>query len=107
MVTTFLPATSEICSPQARTASPPRWSVEAPHSATPQPNLVPVRPTSSRKNHMSGIEGSPSNLRSCPFTWKLGMASSTPAHFLYTCMVALTIDCPKRKEQPTSIFLRK
>jgi hypothetical protein len=30
-------------------------TVQAPHNATPQPNLVPVRPSSSRKYHMSGI----------------------------------------------------
>ena len=38
-------------------------TVQAPHSATPQPNLVPVKPSSSRRNHISGIDGSPSNDR--------------------------------------------
>ena len=63
MVTTDLPPTSDIGTPQARTASPFMCTVQAPHSATPQPNFVPVRPSSSRRYHISGIDGSPSNDR--------------------------------------------
>ena len=65
MVTIFFPATSDIGMLQERIASPFRCTVQAPQSATPQPNFVPVRPSSSRKYHMSGIDGSPSNVRSC------------------------------------------
>src|SRR5262245_23835815 len=68
MVVTDLPATSDIGTPHERTASPSRCTVQAPHSATPQPNLVPIRPSSSRRYHMRGIDGSPSNALSCPFT---------------------------------------
>src|SRR3954470_11403003 len=78
MVTTFLPPTSDIATPQARTASPSRCTVQAPHSATPQPNFVPVSPSSSRRYHISGIVGSPSNERCCPFTLTLTMRSSLP-----------------------------
>ena len=74
IVTTFLPATSDIGVVQERTASPLMCTVQAPHNATPQPNLVPVRPSSSRKYHMSGIEGSPPNVRSCPLTWTFTMS---------------------------------
>src|SRR5258707_2171110 len=76
MVMTDFPLTSDICTPQARTASPSRWTVQAPHRATPQPNFVPVRPSSSRKYHRRGIDGSPSNACACPFTRRLTMMSS-------------------------------
>src|ERR1041384_5297628 len=76
MVTTVLPPTSDIATPQARTASPFMCTVHAPHSATPQPNFVPVRPSSSRRYHISGIDGSPSKDRCCPFTLRLTMMSS-------------------------------
>ena len=45
---------------QERIAWPSTSTVQAPHSAAPQPNLVPVRPISSRSTHR-GTEGSPSN----------------------------------------------
>src|SRR5215469_14401308 len=76
MVVTDLPATSNIATPHERTASPSRCTVHAPHSATPQPNFVPVRPSSSRRYHISGIDGSPSKDRCCPFTLRLTMVSS-------------------------------
>ena len=43
-----------------RTALPSTCTVQAPHSPTPQPNLVPVSASSSRRYHISGISGSPS-----------------------------------------------
>ena len=42
-------------------AWPSICTVQAPQSAAPQPNFVPVSPNSSRKYHSSGIDGSPSN----------------------------------------------
>ena len=44
-----------------RTARPSTCTVQAPHAATPQPNLVPVRFSSSRSSHSSGICGSASS----------------------------------------------
>src|SRR5579863_8025083 len=76
MVTTFFPATSDMAMPQERIASPLRCTVQAPQSATPQPNFVPVRPSSSRRYHISGIDGSPSNVRDWPFTFRLTIISS-------------------------------
>ena len=38
---------------------------------SPQPNFVPVRPTSSRKTHSSGVSGSASTVTALPFTFKL------------------------------------
>src|SRR5262244_1177538 len=75
MVVTDLPATSDICTPHARTASPLRCTVQAPHNATPQPNFVPVSPSSSRRYQSSGIEGSPSNDCSWPLTCNLTIGS--------------------------------
>jgi hypothetical protein len=45
---------------QERTAMPSRCTVQAPHKASPQPNLVPVRPSRSRSAHSSGMSGSAS-----------------------------------------------
>ena len=59
---------------QARTAVPSRCTVQAPHRAMPQPNLVPVRPSSSRRNQSSGMSGSPSKRCSTPFTVNVTMS---------------------------------
>ena len=50
-------ATSATVTEQERTATPPRCTVQAPQSPLPQPNLVPVRPSSSRMTQSSGIDG--------------------------------------------------
>src|SRR5215471_11121968 len=81
MVTTCFPATSDIAMLQERIASPLRCTVQAPQSATPQPNFVPVRPSSSRKYHMRGIDGSPSNVRPCPLTVTLTIRPSAGGSF--------------------------
>ena len=60
MVVTFMPSAAETGVWQARTAAPSRWIVQAPQAATPQPYLVPVSPSSSRRYQRSGISGSPS-----------------------------------------------
>ena len=44
MVVTDRPETSFTAVMQARAASPSIWTVQAPHSATPQPYFVPVSP---------------------------------------------------------------
>src|SRR4051812_32741634 len=43
---------------QERTASPSRCTVQAPHSALPQPNLVPTSCISPRSTHSKGVSGS-------------------------------------------------
>ena len=40
---------------QERTASPLRWTVQAPHKPAPQPNFVPVICRCSRMTHNSGV----------------------------------------------------
>ena len=43
---------------QERRTSPLMCTEQAPHCATPQPYLVPVRPTCSRITHSSGVSAS-------------------------------------------------
>ena len=68
MVRMFLPAACFIVMAQLRVAAPFTCTVQVPHRPTPQPNLVPVMSSTSRKYHNSGMSGSPSNLRLVPFT---------------------------------------
>jgi hypothetical protein len=60
MVVTALPVTDDICVTHDRTAVPSTCTVQLPHRAAPHPNFVPVRASSSRRYHSSGIDGSPS-----------------------------------------------
>ena len=53
---------------QERLAAPSICTVQAPHSAMPQPNLVPVRPITSRSTHSSGVSSSASTLCAFPLT---------------------------------------
>jgi hypothetical protein len=54
-----------------RVARPPTWTVQAPHMPMPQPNLVPVRPISSRITHSSGVSSSTSIVTALPLMEKL------------------------------------
>src|SRR5581483_11303161 len=75
MVTTFLPAARRTGVTHDRTASPSRWTVQAPHRAMPQPNLVPVRPSVSRSTQSSGVSPETFTARS----WSLTLRWITPA----------------------------
>ena len=66
MVVTCLPATADSGMTQERIAAPSRWTVQAPHSAMPQPNLVPCRPATSRTAHNNGMFGSTSSVVGLP-----------------------------------------
>src|ERR1043165_7752394 len=59
MVTTAWPSMSPTWIWQERTAVPSTCTVQAPHSARPPPNLVPVLPTMSRRYQSRGVSGSP------------------------------------------------
>ena len=59
---TMLVAAAETCVTHERTALPSRWIVQAPHSARPQPNLVPVMPSTSRSTQSMGVSSSTSTL---------------------------------------------
>src|SRR3546814_11747890 len=67
-VRTDLPSTSPTGTEQERCASPSICTVHAPHRALLQPNLVPVRPASSRITHSSGLAGSTSVRTDSPFS---------------------------------------
>jgi hypothetical protein len=59
MVTIFsVGSTVDTGRTQLRVGTPSRCTVQAPHWATPQPYLVPVRPSCSRRTHSSGVSGS-------------------------------------------------
>src|SRR6202030_138140 len=53
---------------QDRVATPSICTVQAPESAMPQPNLVPLMPSTSRNTHKSGVSLSTSTVRSAPLT---------------------------------------
>src|SRR5262245_32340472 len=53
---------------QERVGSPPTCTVQAPHSAMPQPNFVPVMPSTSRSTQRSGVSPSTSTLCVLPLT---------------------------------------
>jgi hypothetical protein len=67
MVTTVFPATVEIGVTHDRTGCPLMWTVQAPQSDIPHPNLVPVMPSVSRKTHNSGMAGTASTVWALPF----------------------------------------
>ncbi len=60
MVAIFLPTTADTGSTQLRVAWPSICTVQAPHWAMPQPNLVPVRLRLSRSTHSSGVSSAAS-----------------------------------------------
>src|SRR5258708_18869375 len=76
MVVTFFPATLEIAVMQERVASPLIWTVQAPQSAMPQPNFVPVMFSVSRSTQSSGMSGLTATVWDLPFKVKL-MAMGT------------------------------
>src|SRR2546427_4159811 len=58
-------------STQVRVATPSRWTVQAPHWAMPQPNLVPVSPSVSRSTQRSGVSGVTLTVSRLPLTVKV------------------------------------
>jgi hypothetical protein len=62
MVVTAAPCRLSTGVTQERVAVPSTCTVQAPHSAMPQPNLVPVIPSTSRSTHNSGVSPSTSTL---------------------------------------------
>ena len=68
IVVTCLPATAAIVVTQARIGLPSTCTVHAPQTAMPQPNLVPVYPSSSRKAHNNGVSGVADNCTVLPLS---------------------------------------
>ena len=59
-----------------RCTSPLMCTEQAPHCATPQPYLVPVRPTCSRITHSSGVSGSTCTSRTLPLMLSFAIEAS-------------------------------
>src|SRR6266404_4267802 len=55
---------------QLRVGLPSTCTVQAPHSAMPQPNFVPVSSRKSRSTHRSGVSGSASTVIGLPLTFR-------------------------------------
>ncbi len=71
MVVILRPTSEPMGEMHERRASPSTWTVQAPHWAMPHPNLVPVRPSTSRSAHSRGMLGSASTWRSAPLMLRL------------------------------------
>src|SRR6202166_2085224 len=63
---------------QDLTATPSTWTVQAPQSAMPQPNFVPVMPSTSRNTQRSGVSPSTSTLCAFPLTLMVKAMASSP-----------------------------
>ncbi len=81
---------------QERMALPSRCTVQAPHSAMPQPNLVPCRPATSRIAHSSGIVGSASSVADLPLSTKVVAMSDSAGGY--------PILQPERTSMPNALF---
>src|SRR5258708_19409802 len=66
MVVICAPAAALTGNEQDLVATPSTWTVQAPHWAMPQPNLVPVSPSVSRRTQSNGVSGSTSTSCVCP-----------------------------------------
>src|SRR2546429_1069223 len=71
MVVMLFPVTAATGVTQERTGRPSSCTVQAPHSAMPQPNLVPVRPITSRSTQSTGMSGGTSTVCCVPFTFRV------------------------------------
>jgi hypothetical protein len=78
MVVTALAPTRASEVTHERMATPSMCTVHAPHWATPQPYLVPTRPSTSRSTHSRGVSGSASTVWTWPLTLRLVAMLSLP-----------------------------
>src|SRR3954452_19879302 len=77
---------------QDRVATPSMCTVQAPHSAAPQPNLVPVMPSTSRCTQSRGVSPSTSKLCSVPLTLMVkAMAVSELAGAEWPSVISLNL----------------
>ena len=60
-----------------RVGVPSMCTVQEPHCATPQPYLVPVRPSCSRSTQSKGVSGSASCARDLPLTFSVAICVSS------------------------------
>src|SRR6185436_14707353 len=78
MVVIFLPTASLIWVWQERTASPLRWTVQAPQRPAPHPNFVPVICNCSRMTQSSGVSLDASTDIFRPLILRLGIGAPLP-----------------------------
>src|SRR5256885_13372424 len=71
MVVILLPAAAARDVEQDRAGCPFTCPVQAPHSAMPQPYLVPVMPRWSRRTHRRGVSRSASTDMGLPLTFRV------------------------------------
>src|SRR5258708_4753246 len=71
MVVILLPAAELKGVEHDLAACPFTWTVQAPHSAMPQPYLVPVMPRWSRRTHRRGVSRSASTDMGLPLTFRV------------------------------------
>ena len=90
------PTALDTGSTQERTALPFKCTVQAPHSAMPHPNLVPVSPSVSRSTHKRGVSGSTSTERSWPLTV---IVSATCQALYFLVAVPSTTNWPPAKSK--------
>src|SRR5437016_4552555 len=90
MVVTLAPATAPTEVMQDRVARPSTWTVQAPQRPIPQPNLVPVRPTSSRIAHRSGVSSGLCSETVRPLISRVIMIERLRTSFLFrgSCLLA-------------------
>ncbi len=67
IVVTAAPPTLSTAVMQDRVAAPSMWTVQAPQSAIPHPNFVPVILRTSRSTHSRGVSPSTSTVCDFPF----------------------------------------
>src|SRR3954471_10738567 len=78
MVVISLEVTELIGVTQERTALPSTSTVQAPHCASPQPNLAPFSSRSLRKTYSSGVSGSAGTDRLAPLTFRVTAIATPP-----------------------------
>src|SRR6201996_6319238 len=99
MVVILVPTAPLTGNEQERVATPSICTVQAPHCAMPQPYLVPVRPSVSRKTQSKGVRGSAFACSDLPLTLSTAMADSRRALSGYGITVppaVASVLCPLR-----------
>src|SRR5215470_11043540 len=77
---------------QERTGAPSTSTVQAPHWASPQPNLAALRPRSLRSTYSSGVSGLAGTLCVAPFTLMLmAIAEDSPGPCVRTRCILLRL----------------
>src|ERR1700738_2648418 len=72
IVVTDLPLTPLIGKRHERVATLSTWTVQEPHNAAPQPNFVPIIPSTSRSTHSNGVSSSTSRVWVLPLIVTIG-----------------------------------